>query len=463
MTSSHDEYATLCDASPDALITVDAAGTVQYANARIEPLFGYASDEVVGQPVELLLPEGDRSTHVDQRDAYLEAPTTRPMGVDIDLKGRRKDGTVFPVDVSLSPMTVGDATEVVAAIRDISDRKAFQQQYRTLLETAPDAVFVADVETGRLVEVNEAATALLGYPERELRSMSQTDIHPEGEATRYQEFFEWHLASEQTVFSRFPDGSELEVETAAGERVPVEINATLLDHDDRRLAIGIFRDVTARRTHEQELERQVERIESLARIIAHDVRNPLQVADGYLELARETGDLDQLEHVANANDRMRSIIDDALMMIREGRAANPEEMEVVDLSTFVRDCWRNVETADATLEVSVDGRVDAIRSRLCHLFENLYRNAVEHGGPDVTVTVGTLADRPGFYVEDDGPGIAAADREHVFDVGHTTRTDGSGFGLNIVKEVAEGHGWTVSVSDATRGGARFDLTGPELA
>jgi signal transduction histidine kinase len=167
----------------------------------------------------------------------------------------------------------------------------------------------------------------------------------------------------------------------------------------------------------------------------------------------ETGDLDRLDEVEAAHDRMRSIIEEALTMVRTG--SDVEAVDPVNVETFAADCWANVATGDATMEVVAPGLVYGDEDRLTHLFENLFRNAVDHGGPDVTVRVGVEDGR--FFVEDDGPGISPEDRESVFELGWTTEDAGSGLGLNIVADIAAAHGWTPSVGESASGGARFEF------
>ncbi|MFU8869855.1 PAS domain S-box protein [Natronococcus sp.] len=210
---------------------------------------------------------------------------------------------------------------------------------------------------------------------------------------------------------------------------------------------------------ESALERQNERLEEFASIVSHDLRNPLNVAAGRLDLARETCDDDNLEDVARAHGRMEALIDDLLALAREGRSVL--ETEPVDVAAAVADCWCHVETAEADLEVETERSIVADPSRFQRLLENLVRNAVEHAGPDVTVRVGDLDD--GIYVEDDGPGIPAANREAVFETGYSEFQDGTGFGLGIVERICEAHGWEVAVTDGDDGGARFELSGIEFA
>jgi signal transduction histidine kinase len=152
---------------------------------------------------------------------------------------------------------------------------------------------------------------------------------------------------------------------------------------------------------------------------------------------------------------MDALIEDILTLAREGDRVN--ELEDVDLGEVCEACWQHVETAEATLETTTDKTIRADRSRLQQLIENLVRNAVEHGRDDVTVTIGDL--ETGFYIADDGTGIPADERESVFDAGYSTADDGTGFGLSIVKQVADAHGWDITLTESEAGGARFEITG----
>jgi signal transduction histidine kinase len=152
---------------------------------------------------------------------------------------------------------------------------------------------------------------------------------------------------------------------------------------------------------------------------------------------------------------MNVLIDDLLTLAQEGETVGSTES--IDLARLTERCWENVATGEATLTIASDRRIHADKSRLQQLLENLIRNAVEHSGEDVTVILGDLAD--GFYIEDNGPGIPEAERGDVFEVGNSTTDDGTGFGLSIVKQVAQSHDWEIHVTEGTEGGARFEITG----
>ncbi|MFB6196486.1 MAG: GAF domain-containing sensor histidine kinase [Haloplanus sp.] len=209
----------------------------------------------------------------------------------------------------------------------------------------------------------------------------------------------------------------------------------------------------------ERIRHQRDQLEQFASVIAHDLRSPLNVAQGHVELARVEQESDDLATAATALDRSLALIEDLLTLARGGDRVS--DVEAVDLAETVDDCWRTVQTAEATLVTDTTRTVSADKSRLQQLLENLIRNAVEHGGPNVTVTVGDLDD--GFYIADDGPGIPEDLRERAFDDGYSTGSDGAGLGLLIVTEIADAHDWDVSVTESDDGGTRFEITGVDRA
>jgi signal transduction histidine kinase len=217
----------------------------------------------------------------------------------------------------------------------------------------------------------------------------------------------------------------------------------------------LFSDVTESERHRRELERQNERLEQFASVVSHDLRNPLNVAQGRLELARDVRDDDNLETVAAALDRMEALVADLLALARQGEAIG--DTEPCDLRAVAEEAWAGVDTGDAALDVTGDRTFAADRTRLVQLFENLFRNSLEHAGSDVTVSVAATGD--GFAVADDGPGIPADQRDRVLEPGVTTTEGGTGFGLAIVASIASAHGWTVTVGESEDGGARFAFAG----
>jgi GAF domain-containing protein len=205
------------------------------------------------------------------------------------------------------------------------------------------------------------------------------------------------------------------------------------------------------------LAEQRDQLEEFTKVVSHDLRNPLSVAQGYLDLAEQTGDPDHFKRSREALDRMEALIDELLALARGGDDIT--DTETIELSALIEECWTFVATDEATLSVDTDLYIEGNGSRLQQLFENLFRNAMEHGGSDVRIHVGELGDEEGLYVEDDGPGIPPEDRDSVFDEGYTTDEEGTGFGLAIVKQITDAHGWEIEVTEASDGGARFEFTG----
>jgi len=367
-----------------------------------------------------------------------------------------------------------------------------EAQYRYLFEEAPVMAVVTRAENRLPVidDCNQRFAETLGYEREDLVGRELADFYTHESERKLIDSggYERALTGE---FMR----EDREFVTADDDIVETRLRA-VPRRDARDEIVGtlaLYLDVRERK----ELERQTERLEEFASIVSHDLRNPLNVAQSRVKLARRNGDGSHLDVAIRAHDRMEALIEDLLALARGGDAI--DKTEAVGLSAVVDRCWADVETAGATLAVDTDRLLRADRSRLRQLVENLLRNSVEHGstsprsqvpedtvehgptgnqtqsgdavehGPTgegtaddgVTVTVGDLSN--GFYVADDGPGIPPDERDDVFEAGYSTARDGTGFGLRIVERVAEAHGWTVYLTESDDGGARFEIRGVEFA
>jgi signal transduction histidine kinase len=280
-----------------------------------------------------------------------------------------------------------------------------------------------------------------------------------------------------------PDGDRILTHTVGDGTRYYQVTETTYSAGHAPVARTVaLTDVTERERYRHELERQNDRLETLAGMIAHDLRNPLNVALGQFDLVRTAIDtldddspdadaapaaapaeidaaVDAADAVDDALDRMQTLVDEILALARHGQPV--QETEPISLHVAAAQCWTMIDAPDATIDVADDPTVHADPDRLKRLLENCFRNAIDHTSTDVTVTVGALPD--GFYVADDGPGIPEHDRETVFDTGYTTDADGTGFGLAIVAEIADAHGWTVTATESTTDGARFEFTGVDRA
>jgi len=238
----------------------------------------------------------------------------------------------------------------------------------------------------------------------------------------------------------------------------------------------IFNDITEQERYRQQLEAQNDRLESFTGMVSHDLRNPLNVAQGNSQLIRELFEMatnedgsyepldtetlatvdDAVETLTVTLTRMERLIDDLLVLARQGQSI--DKTESVSLRAVAHDGWQMVDQHDATLVVDENLTITADPDRLQQLLENLFRNAIEHGGDDVTIRVGALAGDTGVYIEDDGPGVPEGIRSEIFESGVTTNQDGTGFGLAIVSEIVTAHGWTIECTESESGGARFEIT-----
>jgi len=218
------------------------------------------------------------------------------------------------------------------------------------------------------------------------------------------------------------------------------------------------RDISKRKEYERQLKQERDRFERFVSVVSHDLRSPLSVAEGCIELVRNDYDSEDLDAAADAIQRCHALVNDLLSLAREGD--DLDDIELVTLEEVAETSWMNIETPEATLDTDVDTIIRADRNRLQQLLENLYRNAVEHGGDEVTMTVGALTD--GFYIEDNGSGIPEDKRDKIFDMGYSTTERGTGFGLSIVQQIADAHGWDVKIAEGNTGGARIEITGVEI-
>jgi len=335
-------------------------------------------------------------------------------------------GPMFPVDPTPVGFAVG-CSLLAYAVFSVGLADLTPVARTAVVDAIDDAVFVVDGD-GRLVDVNPAAETLAGSSPLVGRPVSE--VVPSGLLER--------------------DGDPVGVTVDGTERW---FRARELPLDGEG-SVVLASDLTDQVRRRRQLHKQTERLEEFTRVAAHDLRNPLNAITGYAALAKETGDVSYLEQVDPAADRVETLIDDLLTLGREGRVV--EETEPVSLSEAAEVAWYDVDTGAATLEAVEDGVILADEARFTQLLENLFTNAVSHGGADVTVRVGPLPD--GFFVADDGTGIATESRADVFEYGYSTH-GGTGLGLPLVRSIAVAHGWEVSVTEAADGGARFEFTG----
>ena len=341
-----------------------------------------------------------------------------------------------------------------------------QQTFEKLAKHSTDVVQIVD-ETGEWQYISPSSDRILGYESADLVGDIGFDyIHPEDRQEAIEQFSH-AIEDPDRIYS-----VEFRFEHSRKDWVWLENHArNMVDDPIIEGFIVHTREITDRKRHATELKRQNERLEEFMGFISHDLRSPLSVVEARNELAKEEFESEHLESIETAVARMEEIIEGTLIWARSGKVI--DEVEPVELSEVAGDSWANIATADIDLRIEESTVVQADAERLMTLFENLFRNSLEHGstgrrtsgeGTDrddtsLTVRVGTLED--GFYVADDGPGIPAADREVVFESDYSSSEGGVGLGLTICKEIVEAHGWAISITDGADGGARIEITGVE--
>jgi len=366
--------------------------------------------------------------------------------------GRRADGTTFTQDCVISA-TESDTT--ICTVQDISDQIESEEQlnrYRTLVEALRDPVYVLD-EDGRFQFVNDSFGETFGYEFDEVVGNDVAMIKDE-------KAVEQGLTNLGRILSADgPDGIyfETEIRSRSGESIPCEDHMAVLPYEGESFngSVGILRDISDRKQQKEKLERRNRRLDEFASVVSHDLRNPLSVAEGNLKLLREECESDRVDTIDAALTRMDNLIEDLLQLARVGDQIR--SIQSINLVGVANDCWQNIKTTEATLQTENECTIRANRSQLVQLLENVFRNATEHGGSGVSITVGGLED--GFYIEDDGPGIPEDERDDVFEAGYTTTQDGTGFGLSIVSQIVEAHEWDIHVAEGSSGGARFEIAG----
>ncbi|WP_435318695.1 ATP-binding protein [Haloarchaeobius sp. TZWSO28] len=335
-----------------------------------------------------------------------------------------------------------------------------------LVDNLPDGVLVED-ETREIIVVNSALCDVLDL-----------DTDPEGLLGQD------CAAAGATVADSFVDSAEFmpRIEELLDRREPVSgeslrlVDGRTLERTyvpytlpDGEANLWVYRDVTERVEQANALEAKNERLEAFASMVSHDIRTPLSVATTRLQLAQETCDCEHLTEAERSLERMDELTQQLLVLAREGKAVH--ETGPVPLSVLVSQCWNNVESENAVLENEAEGTVVADWNRLAQLFENLFSNAVEHGrrgtgengddtsreSDEVRVRVGLLED--GFYVEDNGTGLAVDEPERIFRTDFSTSEHGTGLGLKIVEEIVDAHDWDIAVDTTLTAGVRFEVTG----
>ncbi|MDB2244842.1 histidine kinase N-terminal 7TM domain-containing protein [Halorubrum ezzemoulense] len=438
---------TLVDEMVDPVYVVDVDDRVVDVNVAGMELLGEGVGEPVGRPAAEVVPLYD-SFHESTDDA------------DSDVTVER-DGSLRFFDINRTTLTDRSGATIGSLLiyRDVTERHITEKRFERLIQQSSDIIAVID-KSGDITHVSQSVEEILGYgPTALIGANVIENVHPND-----QDELRAELSAHATEYG-YTSSYRVRFRHADGEWRVLEVRARNLLKD--QFVEGIVlnsRDVTEKERQRRKLERQNERLDQFASIVSHDLRNPLNVATGHVDmLASDAGSEqeDSIETVQRQLERMEAIISDALTLARSGEVIT--ETTEVRLEDISRTAWQNVDTAEADLVGDTSLTLDADKDRLLNVFENLYRNSVEHNETTgLTVRVGPLSETFGFYVEDTGTGIPEDKRGQVLEQGYTTNREGTGFGLAIVRDIVRAHGWQITVSESDEGGARFEIECAEV-
>lgn len=498
-------FSALLDAAPDAMLIVDASGNVTHANAQAERLYGYGRAEIVGRPVELLIPERFRALHPAYREAYFASPRPRRMGsLGVALYGRRKDGTEFPAEVSLSPLDTDAGPLVIAAIRDGTERQETEarfrrlldegarseERFRRLLEVAPDAMVIVDRD-GRIVLVNDQVETIFCHPKQELLGKPVEILIPE----RYRGAHPGHRLGYFAVPRTRPMGAgglALFGLRRDGTEFPAEISLGPLETQEGAFAIAAVRDISERRKAEEERAKLAQAQEAIRlrdeflSVASHELRTPLAAVQMQLEAlgrsiqTKAPGEVLQrlpAQHgrIRRAIARLTTLVEQLLDLSRitAGRLTlHREDADLVAIARGVIELFQEeAQRAGSTLTLEAPPALavscDPLRTE--QVLTNLVSNAVKYGeGKPVELRV-EPAGGGGVRVSvrDHGIGIAPESQARIFErferLVPSRHYSGIGLGLWIVRQIVEAHGGTIRVWSQPAAGSLFTVELPTRA
>jgi len=481
------KFRDLLESTPDAIIMANETGRIVLANSQAEALFGYDRGELLGQLVELLLPSRYRGGHVAHRSGYFAQPRTRSMGAGLELYGLRKDETEFPVEISLSPLRTDEGTLVMSAIRDISEQKRAEQKFRGLLESAPDAMVIAN-HAGDIVLVNAQTEHLFGYPREELLGKKVEILVPE-------RFRGVHPGHRNGFFNEprarsMGEGLELHGLRRDGSEFPVEISLSPLETEEGTLVSSAIRDITDRRGIERtlqeknaELERANQAKDRFLASMSHELRTPLNGIIGFAEFLSDgkPGSINDkqkeyLGDILNSGRHLLHLINDMLDLVKVQAGKVELSAERFSLREAIGEVCAGIrpiaETKRIAVKVEIAPGLDFVtldQQRFKQILYNLLSNALKF--TDDGGHVGVEAALHGkeslqLAVSDDGIGIRREDIGRLFtefeqlETGTARRFGGTGLGLALTRSLVILHGGEIGVESEFGMGSTFRVTLP---
>ena len=482
----------ILEAAPDAMVVSDEPGRITFINAQTARLFGHSSKELIGTRVETLMPERFRRSHIGHRAGYASARQVRTMGSALALFGLRKDGSEFPVEISLSPLTVDGQALVISAIRDVTERRRtvaetveLKSRYEDLYENAPDIYLSTAADTAKLIQCNETAVRTLGYSREELIGRPVLSLYHPDCIRHARQLFRSFLGIGEVK------DVELCVVCKDGTTLDVSINVSAMRDADGRIVASrsVMRDITRRKQAEREAQERFDQLAHASRVstmgeltasLAHELRQPLtailsnaQAAERFL--AEEPPSVHELREILadiiRDNRRAGKVIRRLRDLFSSGTTA---KAELLNLNQVVADVLPLLRS-DAiirrlTITTEFDARLPSVRSdrvQLQQVILNLLLNAAEAmkdcRSEDRMIVLRTACHNPKRVVvsiEDCGVGVTEENLEQLFTPFYTTKAQGMGMGLSIARSILQQHDGRLWATRNPNRGATFSFALP---
>lgn len=461
-------FRTVVEAAPSAMVMVDPAGRITLVNRTTEKLFKYPRAELLGQSIEILVPERHRASHPTWVEQFFREPQVRPVGAGRELYGRRSDGVEFPIEIGLNPIRTAEGLSTLASVTDISERKradAAQSRLAAIVQSSDDAIVSRDMN-GSISSWNRGATELFGYSAEEVLGHSVQLLDPERGSPP-------PIDEEEGPLTRHFEASALRKD---GSRLPVSVRWSPLRDSEAELQgySMVARDISEQKQRDAELRRSNQELEHFAYVASHDLQEPLRMVVNYTELLAERyGDqLDErahryIQHASDGARRMQRLVSDLLSYSRvnsQGRGLTSVDAAVA-LREVVSSLRSQLSRAGASLDIGELPRVMGDEIQLRQLFQNLLTNSLKFRGAEplrIAVQAAPRGEEWEFSVTDNGIGMEMKYAERIFQMFQRLhepgKYEGSGIGLAIAKRIVERHGGTLSVESEPGAGATFYFT-----